>query len=761
MSPRTGEYLPGLFASLAENRALAEGVSLAVSEDGIARITFDTPGEKINKLTTPVMERLDTFLTEVRANGSVRGLLFRSAKPGMFIAGADIAEIEGVVDPIEGEGKARRGQQVFQRIADLAVPTVAAIGGPCLGGGCELVLACDFRIASDAPKVRIGLPEVKLGILPGFGGSQRLPRLIGLAPALDLIVAGRTLDARRARRAGLVDRVVPAVYLDEQAERILREAIEAAPSARTPDGERRDWRASVALRPPRRPLGMRLAEKTAPGRALIATLARRKLAAKVRESDYPAPFLALRAVSEGAGLGLARGLDNEARLLGELIATPTSKSLIFLFKATTAAKSDPGVTGPVPPLRKIAKVGIIGAGQMGAGIATACASAGTLVRMRDVSWGALSKGIAAAARTIDGERKRHKIDAREASARRAAISGTTDWSGFRAADLVVEAVVEELGAKREVFFRLEELMGESAILASNTSSIPIADIASGARHPERFVGLHFFNPVDRMPLVEVVVSRRTDKAITATAVDFAKRLGKTPVVVRDAPGFLVNRLLMPYLGEALLCFEEGADVESVDADLRAFGMPMGPFELLDRIGLDVAAHVAGVLAAAFGDRLPAPQTLAKLTAAGRNGIKSGGGFYRYGSGAEKRRYDPESARIAGAPGRARREEALPGRPAGRLTQVQERLVLPMINEAAIALGEGIVRTPVDVDVAMVLGTGFPPFRGGLLRLADSLGTANLVERLEILAERRGKRFAPAGHLRDLASGGRNFHPASY
>ena len=760
MTSRTDTYLPGLFAPGTGTRG-AEGVSLAVSEDGIARISFDTPGEKINKLTTPTMERLDTFLTEVRANGRVRGLIFRSAKPGMFIAGADIAEIEGVMDPVEGEGKARRGQQVFQRIADLAVPTVAAIGGPCLGGGCEMALACDFRIASDGPKVQIGLPEVRLGILPGFGGTQRLPRLIGLAPALDLIVSGRTLDAKRARRVGLVDRVVPAVYLDEQAERILRQALETSPSARTPDGERRDWRASVALRPPKRPLGMRVAEKTPPGRALIAALARRKLAAKARESEYPAPFLALRAAAEGPGLGLARGLDHEARLLGELIATPTSKSLIFLFKATTAAKSDPGVTGPVPALRRISKVGVIGAGQMGAGIATACASAGTLVRMRDVSWSALSKGIASAAKTIEGERARRKIDAREAAARRAAISGTTEWSGFRAADLVIEAVVEELGAKREVFFRLEELVSESAILASNTSSIPIGDIAGGARHPERFVGLHFFNPVDRMPLVEVVVSRRTDKAVTATAVDFAKRLGKTPVVVRDAPGFLVNRLLMPYLGEALLAFEEGADVPSVDAEMRAFGMPMGPFELLDRIGLDVAAHVAGVLAAGFGERIAAPQALAKLTATGRKGFKSGSGFYRYGPGGDKRRADPEAARIAGVPGRARREEPLPGRPAGRLTPVQERLVLPMINEAAIALGEGIVRTPVDVDVAMVLGTGFPPFRGGLLRLADALGTANLVERLEILAERRGRRFTPAGHLRDLASAGRNFHPASY
>ena len=361
---------------------------------------------------------------------------------------------------------------------------------------------------------------------------------------------------------------------------------------------------------------------------------------------------------------------------------------------------------------------------------------------------------------MDEELRRGRIDARLAEARRAAISATIDWTGFRAADLVIEAVVERLDVKRDAFSLLEERVSERAILASNTSSIPIADLAAGSRRPERFIGMHFFNPVDRMPLVEVITHRRTDKGVTAASVAFAKRLGKTPIVVKDAPGFLVNRLLMPYLGEALLMFEEGVHVESADEEVRSFGMPVGPFELLDRIGLDVAHHVSKVLLSAFGERFPAPRALERLTAAGRLGTKGGAGFYRYAPDGGRRRSDPEAALIAEA-GRVRRGKAPPGRPAGRLSPVQERLILPMLNEAAVALGEGIVRSPADVDLAMVMGTGFPPFRGGPLRFADSLGAANLVERLDILAERHGRRFAAATHLRDLARSGKNFYPAPY
>jgi 3-hydroxyacyl-CoA dehydrogenase/enoyl-CoA hydratase/3-hydroxybutyryl-CoA epimerase len=759
MSPKTNEFLPGIFTPAPEPVSEWAGVRLDVGQDGLARITFDAPGEKVNILTTPAMERLDALLTEVRGNGAIKGLIFRSGKPKMFIAGADISEIESITDTAEGEGKARRGQQVFQRIADLDLPTVAAIDGPCLGGGCELALACDFRIASDGAKVQIGLPEVKLGILPGFGGTQRLPALIPLASALDIILAGKTLDAKRALRTGLVDRVVPSIYLDAQAEKLLLEAIAHGPAARSEDGGRRNWRSALGLKR-KAPLMARLLEATPPGRALIGRGAARALRAKVRERDYPAPYLALRATVDGRGLGLARGLDNEARLLGELIATPTSKNLIFLFNATTRAKGDSGVSGPVPPPRAIGKVGVLGAGQMGAGIAASCASAGTLVRMRDVSWEALARGMASASKVIDGQLKRRKIDARIAAERRAALSATTGWSGFRAADLVVEAVLENLDVKRDVFHRLESLVEDDAILASNTSSIPIGEIAALARRPERFIGLHFFNPVDRMPLVEVITHRGTDRTVTATVVEFAKRLGKTPVVVKDAPGFLVNRLLMPYLGEALLMFEEGGQVGAIDEEIRGFGLPMGPFELLDQIGLDVAQHVSRVLLAAFGDRFPAPTALDKLVAGGRGGVKSGSGFYRYDSGGKRLRPDPEAGRIVGV-ARARRSEELPGRPAGRLSLVQERLLLPMINEAAIALGEGIVRSPIDVDLAMVMGTGFPPFRGGLLRFADSAGTANLVERLDILAQTHGRRFAPALFLKDLARSGRNFHAAPY
>ena len=758
MTLRHEDRQPGLFpAGAAAVSAAGEdaGLSLTVDERGIARITFGAPGAKLNTLTTTAMEALDSLLAEVRAKGEVRALIFRSARPGMFIAGADVAEIEAISDGAEGEGKSRRGQQIFQRIADLAVPTAAVIGGPCLGAGLELALACDFRVVSDSPEVRIGLTEVRLGVLPGFGGTQRLPALVGLAAALDLILSGRTLDGAGARRIGLVDRVVPDAYLEAQAAELLIRVLAAEPDARRPDGGRHDWRAIAEIRT-RTSLGGRLAEATPPGRALIATLARRRLAARVNEHNYPAPYFALRSTIEGRSLGLARGLDNEARLAGELAATSTCKNLIFLFRATTAAKSDPGVTGAVPPPRDLRKAGVIGAGRMGAGIAAACAAAGCLVRLRDVSWETVGGGIGAAARIVEAERGRGRIDAREAAARHAAISGTVDWSGFRAADLVLEAAVEKLEVKREVFAKLEDLVGDGAILASNTSAIPIADLAAGARRPERFIGLHFFSPVERMPLVEVIVHRRTDRAVLASAVAWAKKLGKTPIVVKDGPGFLVNRLLMPYLGEALSAFEEGTAVEEADRQIRGFGMPVGPFELLDRIGLDVAGHVAGVLQGAFGERFAAPGVLAKLTETGRTGARGGLGFYRYGKDGKKQGADREARRIAGAR-RRRAAPEVPGRPAGRLTPIQERLLLPMINEAAAALGEGIVRSPADVDLGTVLGAGFPTFRGGLLRFADTLGAANIVERLEVLAGTFGPRFAPAGHLKDLGRESRGFH----
>jgi 3-hydroxyacyl-CoA dehydrogenase/enoyl-CoA hydratase/3-hydroxybutyryl-CoA epimerase len=759
VTSRTDLKQPDLFSAAAEGTAPG-GLRLDVRADGIAMLTFDSPGEKVNTLTTTVMESLDGRLSEIRADGTIKGVIFRSGKPGVFIAGADIDEIEGIADPGEGEGKSRRGQQVFQRIADLAVPTVAAIGGACLGGGFELALACDFRIAADSPRTDIGLPEVRLGILPGFGGTQRLPALIGMGAALELILAGKTLDARRARRARLVDRVVPEVLLDEQAARILERAWARIPAVRRTDGHRHPWRGLLGLESGPS-FAARVLEATPPGRALIGWAAGRRLARRVSPRDYPAPFQALRAVVAGPRLGLARGLDYEARLLGELITSRTSRNLVFLFRATTAAKSDPGVVGPVPPLRAVRKVGIIGAGRMGAGIAAASARAGVPVRMRDVSWDALARGVAAASAIVARDLSRGRIDPRKAASRRAAISPTAGWSGFRAADLVVEAVVERLDVKREVFARLEDLCSPEAILASNTSSIPIAEISGDARRPERFIGLHFFNPVDRMPLVEVITHRGTDRAVTASAVAFAKSLGKTSIVVRDGPGFLVNRLLMPYLGEALLVFEEGGKVEEVDGAMRGFGMPMGPFELLDTIGLDVAQHVARVLAAAFGERLPAPRTLEALTAAGRTGAAGRAGFYRYDADGKRRGADRAARRlVVSGEGRPKSREPA-GRPAGRLDAVQERLILPMIDEAALALGEGVVRTPVDVDLGMVLGTGFPPFRGGLLRFADSVGTANLVERLEALAGMHGPRFAPAGHLKDLARAGRTFHPGTY
>ncbi len=770
------------------------GLFLIVGEDGIAELVLDQPGEKVNKLTTPVLLAFDRILTameEAGRSGIARGLLITSGKPGVFIAGADIAEIESIVDPRDGMAKARAGQKIFDRLEFLPVPSVAAVNGACVGGGYELALACTRIVAADDPKVSVGLPEVRLGIIPGFGGTQRLPRRVGLRRALDVILAGRTLDGRRAERAGLVDELAPPAILESVAAERLR-ALAGLSSDLPP------------LRRRARPLSVRLAswalDGTALGRSFVADRARKALAKEAPPEKFPAPWRALESVLKACELparsGAAResGYENEARLAGEMLATPVSKNLIFLFSASSAAKRAP----PGPAGAGVARAGVLGAGVMGAGIAQVIAEAGIPVRLKDVDWKAVSKGIGTIAGAWKRRLKQGRLDKRAFESRLALVVPSVEWAGFATCDLVLEAIVESLEVKRAVLAEAESALSPDAIFATNTSSLLVGDIAAGARRPERVVGLHFFNPAPRMPLVEVVAGPATDPGVVAAAARFAARCGKTPVIVRDGPGFLVNRLLMPYLGEALTLAEAGADLSEIDDACAAWGMPMGPFRLLDEIGLDVAAHAAGVLAKAYPRRAaPSEGILDRFVAAGRLGTKSGRGFYRHPAGASRNGraggapvLDPEAAVIARGKhvaaaasealpadgvavisrGRTRRDERLvnqdplPFAASGRGPwaiphgeDLLDLLLLPIVNEAAVCLVERVVASPRDVDLAMVLGTGFPPFRGGPLRWADSLGAAEVCRRLERLAGRFGERLAPAPLLRDHAASGRRFH----
>jgi 3-hydroxyacyl-CoA dehydrogenase / enoyl-CoA hydratase / 3-hydroxybutyryl-CoA epimerase len=707
-----------------------------MDDEGVLRVVFEGPREKVNLLGRAVLEELGRVLDDTRVRSDLRGVLFQSARPGMFLAGMDIEEIVHVADSHLAAEGARFGQAVFQKIADLRVPTVCAIGGTCLGGGTELALACHFRLAADDPAVRIGLPEVKLGIIPGFGGTQRLPRLIGLIPALDLILTGRTLDARRAKSLGLVDSVVPPDYLEREGLALIRRAGAKGIGA---------VRAAIGRR---RGVLDRVLEHAPPVRTLVLARARRSTAAKVDPRDYPAPFRALEACEAAFVRPPTVGLDLEARIVGQLVPHPTARNLMWLFRTQAALTSGDTAISTAPP-RRVRRVAVLGAGIMGGGIAQLAADKGLPVRLKDVRYEAILTALRTA-RDLWARRTRGKNAGREMAQKMAFISPTLEPTGLRHVDLVIEAVVENLEVKRQVLAEIEPRIGERAVFASNTSSIPIGEIAARALHPERVVGLHFFNPVHRMPLVEVIAGRETSPEAVATVRAAAIKLGKTPVLVRDGPGFLVNRILTFYVNEALRLWVEGCSIEALDRAMCAFGMPMGPFAMLDEVGLDTARHVGDVLSAALGSRAAGPgEVLERLVSSGRLGRKSGNGFYHYRDGRRGGSREREVRKLSGtAAGRDLPPETL-----------QERMVLTMVNEAVICLEDAVVREPRDVDVALVLGTGFPPFRGGLLRHADALGLAVVVDRLARLAEAHGDRFRPAEGLKARVRQQKRFYEA--
>ena len=704
-----------------------------VVEDALAILTFDLPGEKVNKFSTPVMEELSSWIDRLSAAADVRALLLRSGKPEIFIAGADVREIEALRMPEEGKTASAVGQRIFERWARLPFPTVAAIHGACLGGGTELALACDFRVCSDSPKTRIGLPEVNLGILPAWGGTQRLPRLVGLAAALDLILTGKQIDGKRAARIGLADAVVPGAIFAEWSTAFARGKF----GARKPRGRRR-----------KRTLADVLLESNPAGRAILFRKARASVLARTH-GHYPAPIEALEAVREGYGRRMEDGLAAENVHIGHLIATPVQKNLLRIFFWTEEVKKETGAVNPTVVPRPVRRIGVLGAGVMGGGIAQLAADKGFPARLKDIAPEPLAHGFRAAAEIWREKVARRRLTRSEFQKKMSLISGGLDYAGFAQADVTIEAVVEKLEVKRAVLREWEHAVGEEAIFASNTSTLPITRIAAAAEHPRRVAGMHFFNPVHRMPLVEVIRGEKSSDETIATIFDLARKMGKTPVVVRDAPGFLVNRILAPYLSEAVRLLEEGCRIEQVDSVMTDFGMPVGPLALLDDVGIDVAAKGGATLAEAFPDRLPVAGNFEILLHQGRLGRKTGRGFYRY-RGTKREKPDPEgivAVRRGAAPSDLHPPEV-----------IEARLLMPMINEAAFCLEDRIVGEPSKVDLAMIFGTGFPPFRGGLLKYADDLGIDRVVNRLEDLAERLGARFSPSPLLRTMAESRKTFYP---
>lgn len=717
-TPPGGDQTRIAFGEGREPGAGDTGVRLDLDADRVGWIIFDKPGESVNTLDLALMERFRDLLDEARRTDAL-GLVLVSDKPDMFIAGADIGLIAGVTDARAGAEKAAYGQSVFEALARFPGPTVAVVNGPCVGGGYEMALACDRILVERNEAVRVGLPEIQLGILPGFGGTQRLPRRVGLPVALDVILAGKTLPGKPAFKRAMVDALVP----PGEGRRVAAEWVR---------GERRIERRGPGVRD-------RWMSRLAPLRRLVFGRARTALGKRVREEHYPAPYRALRAVEAGYTTGEIAAYRTEAVLLGELIVTPASKNLTWLFQQQRRAKSPAGLD--LDGAKPVRRLGLLGAGIMGGGIAWLAADRRLPVRVKDIAVPALESALRTAGEVWNRRVRRRRLTPAQVADRVQSISWTLDYSGFGRTDLVIEAVVEDLGIKHIVLGEVQDHVREHTVLASNTSSLSIDAIADGVRDPGRVVGLHFFNPVDRMPLVEVVAGPRSRPEAIATAFRLALDLGKTPVLVADGPGFLVNRLLAFYLGEALHLFERGAAPDRVDRQLVAFGMPMGPFALLDQIGLDVAEKVTGVLGEAFGERLPPQATVGRLVREGHLGRKSGRGFYVYEDG--KEHWPSREAHAAGGkPARFEPEDE----------DVLDRLVLPMINEAARCLDEVIVRRPLDVDLAMVMGTGFPPFRGGLLRYADARGVTRIIDRLGLMSERIDGRFAPSSALRQRQGG---------
>jgi len=652
---------------------------------GLAWLWIDVAERAINTLSEAVLAELDALLRAVQEQPPA-GLVIRSAKPAGCRAGADVRAFEQLRDAEQARASIARAHAVFDRLDALAFPTLALIDGHCLGGGLELALACRYRVAHDQPGTRIGLPEVLLGIHPGFGGTARLIRTIGPLPALELMLSGRSLDARRAARIGVVDEAVPARHLEHAA---------------------RAWIGSG--RRPRRAGTLQALVGRAPLRQMSAAWLRRQVAHRVAPAHYPAPF-ALLDLWRRCGTDERRMLEAEPASVAALVTGASARNLVRVFFLRERLKGL-GRDAEVP----VRRLHVVGAGTMGAEIAAWCAWRGLTVTVQDRGAQQIAPALMRARAFLD----RRLRDRRAARAALDRILPDPAGDGVVHADIVLEAISEDVDAKRALFAALEPRMRADALLATNTSSIRLEELAAGLADPGRLVGLHFFNPVARMELVEVIAGEATSAAAHARALGFAGAIGKLPLPVASSPGFLVNRCLLPYMLEAVCLLEEGSRIEAVDGAARAFGMPMGPVELADTVGLDVCLAVGEMLAAGLGTELPA--LLRDKVRRGHLGRKVGRGFYEY------RRGQPRRARTRAADADVKAGERLLGR---------------FLNEVVACLDAGVVADAQLLDAGIVFGTGFAPFRGGPLAYVRSEGVARVRERLAALAAAHGARFAP-------------------
>ncbi|RXA98609.1 fatty acid oxidation complex subunit alpha FadJ [Yersinia sp. 2105 StPb PI] len=705
--------------------------TLHVRPDNIGVITINVVDDKVNTLKAEFAEQITEILQQAQALTQLQGLVMISGKPDSFIAGADITMIAACRTAQDARVLAQKGQSILAQIAAFPVPVVAAIHGACLGGGLELALACHARICSQDDKTVLGLPEVQLGLLPGSGGTQRLPRLVGVSKALDMILTGRQVRARQALKMGLVDDVVPQDIL-------LDVAIKRAKAG---------WLDRPALPWQERLLSGPL------GKALLFSLVRKKTLAKTK-GHYPAAERIIDVVRKGLDQGGPAGYEAEARAFGELAMTPQSAALRSLFFATTSLKKETG--GEARP-RTIHRVGVLGGGLMGGGIANVTATRARLpVRIKDINPQGINLALKYTWDTLSQRVRNKRMRPAERQQQMMLISGSTDYRGFANIDIVVEAVFEDLSLKQQMVADIESVGNAQTIFASNTSSLPISQIAAQARRPENVIGLHYFSPVDKMPLVEVIPHSKTSEETIATTVALARKQGKTAIVVADCAGFYVNRILAPYINEAARCLLDGEPVDSIDKALVDFGFPVGPITLLDEVGIDVGTKIMPILVEQLGPRFAAPPSFDVILKDGRKGRKNGRGFYLYpakSSGFKWKKnpgkeVDTSVYTLLGVTAKAHIGSAV----------IAQRCTMMMLNEAVRCLEESIIRQPRDGDIGAVFGIGFPPFLGGPFRYMDSLGADKMVKTLKLLAQQYGERFEPCQLLVTMAEQQQRFYP---
>ncbi|MDO6426544.1 fatty acid oxidation complex subunit alpha FadJ [Thalassotalea sp. 1_MG-2023] len=703
--------------------------TLSIQDNNVAHLVMDVPDESMNTLKSAFADEIATILQEIKANTSLLGVVLCSGKKDSFVAGADINMLASCTTAEEATTLSRQGQMIFDQLASLDIPVVAAINGACLGGGLELAMACHARVCSDSPKTALGLPEVQLGLLPGSGGTQRLPKLVGIQKALDMMLTGKQLRAKQALKAGLVDDVVPNTVLIDVAEKLVL-------SGKVKAGKNH-------YKPVKLNLVGKALEKTPFGRKVLFDQASKTVNKKTK-GNYPAPLSIIKCVKMGVEQSPAKGFQLEADLFGELVMTPESYQLRQIFFATTEMKKEQGVAGVEPSTIK--KVAVLGGGLMGGGIAFVTATKAKLpVRIKDIGDQGLKNAFKYGYDLLNKKVKRRFMRKSEMQKQMSMMTGTTDYSGFHDVDVVIEAVFEDLALKQSMVQDIEQHCATSTIFASNTSSLPIGQIAAKATRAENVIGLHYFSPVDKMPLAEIIPHEGTSEQVISTTVALAKKQGKTPIVVKDKAGFYVNRILAPYMNEAAILLLAGEPIDKLDRALVNAGFPVGPMQLLDEVGIDVGAKIGPILQAELGERFAPPEAFDKLIDDGRLGKKAKKGFYRYD--VKKKEVDQSVYQLLNIS------------PQGKLAseEIANRCLFMMLNEAAECLAEGIIRNARDGDIGTIFGIGFPPFLGGPFRYMDTLGIDKVVTQLNQFKALYGDRYAPSESLVNMANQGGTFY----